>query len=671
MAEITAQSADGKMHVFPEGTDAAVIDRAMKQYAAEKPGVMSRIGTGFADPFYGAAQIGARMGPSDAGEAMGITMRGGDIEAETAERTKAVDENVRAREEAYQARRGPNDGMDIARGVGSIPSTAALSAPAMALGGIPGAVAAGATGGALQPTTGKNFATEKAEQTAIGGVAGGVIGTAGKLVGMGVRALGSYLAREFPENVATQAMNKVMKRFGQDAQAGGLTAQQAMDVVNEASRRGTPLTLADVGGENVKGLAGNVAREPGASRNIVTQTLDQRDRGAAQRIGRDINQYIHGGASMERTTEALLQARSAEARPLWDQVRSMQGVWSPRLQQFFEDPALRSGMARGYEIERLESLAEGREFNPTQMGVDLDQEGNILIRQTPNMRVIHMAKVGLDSMIAAERNEITGRLSSRGVALDRVRRAYLQEVDGLDRQGVYRAARAAWEGPSSSLDAVRAGRSAFQSSPEAITAEINGMSPANQEFYRLGVADAIRERLAKTGLSGDEAKSIVKNQWTRDQLRPIFRSDSDFDAFMQSVGWEGEMFGTKRGTTGGSDTARRLAEDQSGENLLASGGAELAEKMSRGSWLGAAKSAIRMWRDLGIRSNPKVNEEVARILFSTPIDAASETGQRISGTFTGPQSVNRLGGAANALENVGSVISPGAAAALDQPGLPQ
>lgn len=652
--------------VLPPDMKAAYEEAQKRGIVSPAPGVMERFGEGLMDPIYGLAQMSSdpaylamESGQIDTGQFQGVR--------------QAATDFLRDREKTYESRRGPDAGMDIARGVGGMASTALLTAPLMAAGGgVPGAVAAGAAGGALQPSTSDNFAQDKAEQILTGAAAGGVLGTGGKVVGAGVRRLGQYLAREFPENIATQAIDKIMKRFGQDAKAGGLTAQQAMDVVNEASSRGTPVTLADVGGENVRALAGNVSRQPGPSRNAATQFLEQRDKGAAQRIGRDINQYIHSGQSMHRTTEALLEARSAEARPLWDAVRQMQGVWSPRLQQFFEDPAIRSGMARGYEIERLESLAENRPFNPTQLGVDLDQEGNIVMRQTPNMRVIHMAKMGLDAMIAGERNEITGRLSARGVALDRVRRAYLQEVDGLDRQGTYRAARAAWEGGSASLDAVRAGRSAFQSSPDEIAGEIAGLSPANQEFYRLGVADAIRERLAKTGLSGDEAKSILKNQWVRDQLRPVFRTDADFDAFLQSVTWEGEMFGTKRSVLGGSDTARRIAEDESTENAMSAGGAHLAGDVVTGHWLSAARTAVRMWRDRqDRRGNPKLNEEIARVLFATPLKEGGETAQRISGTYAGPRAVNRLGSAADAIGNAGSWLSPGAAAVLDQPGAPQ
>lgn len=640
-------------------------EEAKKRDLIKPEGMLARIGHGLMDPIYGAAQIGSRMTEE------GFSADPAAAEQDRQQRIQTVDTAVKEREKAIQAARPAADRgtTDWLRVGGSIPSTMALTAPTLAVGGIPGAIVGGVAGGVIQPTTDtENFATEKAVAAAEGGIAGGVLGAAGKAVSAGMRALGSYLAREYPENVMTQAVQKVLKRMGQDEAAGGPTAQQAIDLINEADRAGKPMTLADVGGENTRALAGNVSRQPGESRNVTTQFLNQRDQGAGARLNADINRYVHGGDSMHRTTQAMLEARSEAGRPAWDAVREMDGVWSPRLQQFIEDPSLRAGMARGYEIERLESLAEGRPFDPTQMGIDLDNEGNIRVLRTPNMRVLHMGKMGLDAMIADERNEITGRLSQRGVALDRVRRAYLQEIDGLDQQGIYRNARALWEGPSASMDAIRAGRGIFTSSPDEIAHEFAAMSPANQEFYRLGVADMIRERLMKTGFTGNDAAAIIKNPWMREQLRPIFRSDADFDAFVSGVAHESRMFGTRHEVMGNSATAKRVAEDTSAENAMAAHGMHLAEQAATGSWLGAVKTAVRMWRDRqDARGNPRLNEQIARILFQTPIDPASELGQRLTGQFTGPQEVNRLAPAASAVSQLSSVFAPGAGSALSQP----
>jgi hypothetical protein len=670
---LKAESADGVIHEFPDGTDSAVIDKAMKSYSASMPkpsGKLERLGQGFMDPIYGAAQLGSRL--TEPGEEIGAAMLGktDELEVQRKGRQETIDKTIKEREQAIQAKRPAADrgSTDWLRVGGSLPSTMALS-PGTGLGGIPGAVVSGAVGAAIQPTTDtEHFGREKAISAAGGGLLGGLIGVGEKAAGAGVRAFGSYLAREYPENVMTQAVQKILKRMGQDEAAGGPTAQHALDLINEADRAGKPMTLADVGGENVRAMAGNVSRQPGESRNVATQFLNERDAGAGQRLNADITNYVHGGESMQRTTQAMLAARSETGRPAWNAVREMDGVWSPRLQEFIEDPSLRAGMARGYEIERLESLAERRPFDPTQMGVDLDAQGNIQMIRAPNMRVLHMGKMGLDAMIADERNEITGRLSQRGVALDRVRRAYLQEIDGLDRQGTYRNARALWEGPSASMDAIRAGRGIFTSSPDEIAHEFGAMSPANQEFYRLGVADMVRERLMKTGFSGNDAAAIIKNPWMRAQLQPIFRSQADFDAFVSGVANEGRMFGTRAETLGGPQTAKRIAEDTSTENTMAAHGMHLAEQVGTAKWLSAIKTAVRMWRDRqDARGNPRLNEQIARILFQTPIEQTSELGQRLTGRFTGPQSVNRLAPVGAAVEQLSSVLAPGAGSALSQP----
>ena len=55
---------------------------------------------------------------------------------------------------------------------------------------------------------------------------------------------------------------------------------------------------------------------------------------------------------------------------------------------------------------------------------------------------------------------------------------------------------------------------------------------------RLGVADMLRERIAKTGFTGDESRAIVKNAWTREQLRPIVKSEEEFNKFVEAVMFE-------------------------------------------------------------------------------------------------------------------------------------
>jgi hypothetical protein len=479
---------------------------------------------------------------------------------------------------------------------------------------------------------------------------------AGAALAQPLSSFGKSLTRTAEENLQNKAVGKVTTRLEQ----GGTTAADAIKQVNEGNTAGKPMTLADVGGKPTERLAGSVYRSGGEATNVADKFLDQRDKAAGARLSDDITKYVYGGQTMRRTTQALLDARSQEGKPLWEQVRAMQGVWSPRLQQFIDDPTIKSAMARGYKIERLESLAENRPFDPTQMGVDLDAEGNIKIIAAPNMRVLHMAKMGLDAMIADERNEITGRLSQMGVALDKARRAYLGEIDSLDTTSIYKQARYAWEGKSKSLDAVRSGRSIFTSPPEEVAAEFAELSPSDKEFYRVGVADKLREQLGKTGVSGDEAKSILRNPWVESQLQPIFPSPKEFNAFVDQVAKESQMFRTNVRIRGGSQTAERIeADNETAEGLV--GAADIGKSAISGEWLSAIRKAIRMKRDLGLRQDPALNERIAKLLFSTEPDLTTV------GIGTSGQGGNWMA-AAPMLQAATPGLVPGAASALAQPG---
>ena len=471
-------------------------------------------------------------------------------------------------------------------------------------------------------------------------------------LGSPLASWGKSLSRTAEEDVQNRAVGKVTSRLEQ----GGTTAADAIKQVDEGNAAGKPMTLADVGGKPTERLAGSVYRSGGEASNTVEKFLNERDKAAGSRLDQDISQYVHGGQGMYRTTQHLFDARSQEGKPLWDQVRGLQGVWSPRLQEFLDDSLLKRGMARGYEIERGESLAEGRPFNPTQMGVDLDAEGNIKIVAAPNMRVLHMGKVGLDMMIEEAKDKF-GRPTNMSVMLDKLRRSYLETVDGLDSSGIYKKARDAWGGRTSSLMAVKNGRDIFTSSPDEIASEFAKLSTNDKEFYRVGVADKLREQLGKTGVSGDEAKSILKNPWVEKQLAPIFPTPGEFDKFVDQVTRESRMFRTNVKTMGGSQTAERLAADEetTGETLL--GAADIGKSAMSGNWLSAINKAIRMKRDLGLRQDPALNERIAKLLFSTEPDLTTvEMGTSGRGGL--------MRAAAPALNQATPALVPGAASAL-------
>jgi hypothetical protein len=345
------------------------------------------------------------------------------------------------------------------------------------------------------------------------------------------------------------------------------------------------------------------ARQSQAGENVyATSGANEDARAADAAVSQAQKNLIQAGATKQQILDKLRQAQGDAAS------NAPGAVWNPRIQQFLDDPIMKRGMARGVEIQRLEALAANKPFDPTELAITPEGE----VTKVPNMRTLDAGKKGLDAIIESEGRDEFGRLNQRGRAVNQVRLALLDELDKVNPD--YKAARAAWSGHSASLDAVKFGRNLTRMNPDQITEEFSAMPPNDQEFARLGAADALLERLGKTATSGDEAKALVKNEWTKGQLRPIFRTETDFTKFIDSVAAERRMFEADRRILGGSQTAER-EEETGGDNLQAAlhAGHGVAALFT-GHPFRAGAAALRAMRDLGVRQDPQLNETIARIL---------------------------------------------------------
>jgi hypothetical protein len=120
-------------------------------------------------------------------------------------------------------------------------------------------------------------------------------------------------------------------------------------------------------------------------------------------------------------------------------------------------------------------------------------------------------------------------------------------------------------------------------------------------------------------MGGDEAKRLVGNQYTQQQLRPLFDSQPDYDRFINSVTAENRMFETRQRLVGGSQTAERIAEDAGNEGAAGHairGTVALAEGAPGAAGLSYMKALGAMSRG----ENPAVNSAAARMLFRPQTD---------------------------------------------------
>lgn len=330
-------------------------------------------------------------------------------------------------------------------------------------------------------------------------------------------------------------------------------------------------------------------------------------------------------------------------------------TWSPRLQQFMDIPEVQAGIKQGLKLEKQDAITEGRPFKPSDYSiVGTDEAGDPIVGAVPTMKSLAVAKEGLDARIADMRDPLTGRPTKAGLSLKRLRDAFVNELDTINPR--YKSARAAWEGPSQSMEAVRDGREHFSRSDsnEELKAEFDALSPANKDFYRLGAAEAKVDAVERAPDASDKSKRIINSERDRKRFRILFDSDTQAQRFIDSVARKRAAFETKQSIKGGSQTAGRIADDANENVPLALNAASGAGHILSGNILGTAHSLYRMKRELGLRNNPALNSEIAKILTNPDftgggnnIFAPRPVPKKIRNNFAFPATIDAVAASGN------------------------
>lgn len=157
----------------------AIIKARSSQAQPEPPSTGESLATGMSDPIHGGAQLLTKALPDS------VVQAGNRANNWLADKTGlvgrlpegGVDEAVRQRESAYQAKRGPDAGIDWARLVGNIlsPANLALGGAAGAGSGVARSAALGAAAASTAPVTSGDYWSEKGTQAGAGAALGALV----------------------------------------------------------------------------------------------------------------------------------------------------------------------------------------------------------------------------------------------------------------------------------------------------------------------------------------------------------------------------------------------------------------------------------------------------------------------------------------------------------------
>lgn len=680
----------------------------------KKPGtsVASRFARGVKDPLVGLGQLEAH-GAEAVTRAVGATKAADAIEGYIKPRDTAI-----AKDEAeYQmARRdaagGKDPGWDLARTAGDIASpvnyvplgTVSKLGEAAVLAkraepvikGLVRSVARQAattgTGGAviaaLNPVTGGDFWDDKTKQAAIGFGAGTVAppvftGASKALIKAGsatVAPLVRYMAGiKGPNAALSAAEQEIMRRLGQGTAGGGPTAQDMLDMASRTPDK--PLTLMDVGSQPVNALAGRVYRSGGEAKQKIGDALVGRVNAQGQRLEGDVGKGLSGQKAYS-TTQAMMQSRGNAAAPLYkDAYAANPSMASPFLDRVLETPAGKDALSRARvkmqnDLTKMGTPDKELAEQMREAGQDVPKGG---VSPGLSLRTWDYIKRAYGDM-ETEANR-AGRADDARIFKDR-RREITSALDDLDvtakagpnstkaAGGLYKQARAAYSGPSQSMEALEFGQNALKPSTsiDENAARFKELNTNDQEFARIGLAQSLREMIGKKDVGTNAARTLAKNPAIQQRIRPFFRSDADYQKFINSATAEDNMFHASQRTMGGSQTAERLEEDNDLRSSAMRHAAEAGIHLSGGNVIGAGTSLMKALSDYSRSPNPEFAGELSNLL-TEPLNHPGSRGMDLLRHFSSvaPATKNYLAQATNRAARAATVPAGVAAGQAPNP----
>ena len=414
----------------------------------------------------------------------------------------------------------------------------------------------GALGGAGAAGVGERMAGAQA-----GGTLGGLVGGAAPVLTKGVGMAGSKV-------VDVTSGIPVLQQVGK---AVGVATGQSVDYANRAkakllealyrdkvspadlekmilasanlektiTRTTKPVGIADIAGENVRSLADVAQKYPSTARQVAKTALEERAAGQGERIQADISKYLGGFTDPFEYTAAIAQRQREVSSPLYQKAYAYGEVTDPNVLKYLELPQFKTATKEAQGL----LAAEGRT-------VDMSR---------PTVETLDNIKRGLDALIFAQIKE--GKLSELGKIYKKKKNEFLSELDTAVPD--FGRARAAFAGEAELLDATKLGQDFYKQTSSEANRTFAKLSASEQEAYKVGALDAVKEKIISAKDTADIRKKIFGSPAERSRVSSLFPDDATFKQFEKDMMTESMMRKTQEKILGNSATFERQIAGQS------------------------------------------------------------------------------------------------------------
>ena len=491
-----------------------------------------------------------------------------------------------------------------------------------------GGAAGGATAEGVTEATGSPMAGAGA------GMAAALLAGAAPYVGSGARDFGRRLATGAGFGDAdASAQRDMIRTISRDIPASG-GASSLDQLAGRAALASDPIMLPDIAGRNTIGRAALVSRSPGTGADMADRLIQNRIEARPDRMASIVDQTLGGGAGRDVADQvaALSAQRTRDAAPLYREAFNKPAGFTDAMGTVLDDPITRAGLARGLEIQRIENTtraASGMERVPTtDPAIRFGDDGVPRIVGVPNMRSLDAVKRGLDAIIDDARSPTTGMIqwTERLRAIDGLRAQWVRMLD--DGNDTYRAARAAWAGPSSAMDAVTLGRKALTTDRDMVARSAANTSEGNFPFLQLGFGRAVTDAASDPPRAGGFARRLTSDRQMAGRLEALIPDPEVRRTFLSGMRREAEMANVERAISPRAGSITQPLQAQAED--MGSTALEGAFKGARhGGMTGAAAAVLENLMNRGKGLNPKTMDRMAEYLFTPDVETMRGGIQRL------------------------------------------
>ncbi len=475
------------------------------------------------------------------------------------------------------------------------------------------------TAGALQGAV--TGAGEMNDSRLLGAGLGGTAGLAGGYAG---GKLGNFLGTSPKVTSARNAVSNLVGKgrqrpqmpvLGQPQQmivdAVGDRGPQVLDNLQNAASLGVPMTLADAD-PALRSLAGATVRRSPEARSIAEQAFVPRAQGQYDRLVGAINRDFGPTANVPQYSDDLIKKAQTAARPLYDQAYSAPGASSVDVSGIAATPMGQKGFRNAYDNVRNTLGPDGQPMDPTALGFDLNDAGEVALNRVPSFETLDYVKKGLDDIIESDFDPITKQYGPNARAAIGLKQRLVSQIDEVNP--AYAEARAAYAGPAGEREALRLGQSSLNAAPDQMSFALKDMPQPRLEQFRLGYRSGLAEQAGKTRLASNPWESAYGSPQAQQRIGALFPDGAQ--NFGKQYGLERELAQSNNSILGNSMTAERMiADSQFGGNMLGDLAFDVATTgapiKSSASMLGRLKKD-----ELGRLGAKKKADELAPYLFA-------------------------------------------------------